>query len=281
MTDGFFSRIPPTFLLSLVAIISGCSLIQSCVPSEKYERTVRLSAPLQPGSVFTAQTHNGSITITGAEAADCNLTATIIARAPTEEDAKKLAEEIKIKLEPFGNKLTIKIEKPAFMKNKSVSVNLNAAVPNRTNLELTTHNGGVSITNITGEVNCTTHNGAITALQVSDTIKLQTHNGSVVCREISGDARLTTHNGEIRAVYSENAPAVFNTSMVTHNGSIDFTGPPNLSAVVEVSTHNGSISTKLPITVIGDVSKRKLRGTIGTGQGKLHVESHNGSIKIR
>ena len=36
---------------------------------------------MQTGSTFAAQTHNGSITIEGAEVADCNLTATIVAHA--------------------------------------------------------------------------------------------------------------------------------------------------------------------------------------------------------
>ncbi len=92
---------------------------------------------------------------------------------------------------------------------------------------------------------------------------------------------LRTHNGGVKAAYAKNAPPVCNISIVTHNGGVDFTAPSNLSAEVEVATHNGSINTDLPITVIGKVTKRKLTGTIGTGQGKLHLETHNGSIKIR
>jgi len=69
--------------------------------------------------------------------------------------------------------------------------------------------------------------------------------------------------------------------IVTHNGDIDFTSPPNFSAKADISTHNGSIRTALPITVVGEVSKRELRGTIGSGEGRLHLETHNGSIKIK
>jgi hypothetical protein len=63
--------------------------------------------------------------------------------------------------------------------------------------------------------------------------------------------------------------------MATHNGGVDFTAPPNLSAMVDVSTHNGSIKTNLPITVVGKIGRRKLTGKIGTGEGKLHLETHN------
>jgi DUF4097 and DUF4098 domain-containing protein YvlB len=247
----------------------------------KYERTVQLSAPLSPGSGFAARTHNGSITIAGADVTDCNVTATITARAITEEDAKELAERTTVKLEPFGDKLTAKIDKPTLLVNKSVSVSLDVQVPNRTDLELTTHNGSIRVTDITGRLNATTHNGKVTAEQISGTTELHTHNGSVICREISGDTQLKTHNGGIKVYYSETAPSVCNISLITYNGGIELATPSDFSGDVDASTHNGSINTELPITVKGKVSRRKLTGTIGAGQGKLHLSTHNGSIKLR
>lgn len=268
--------------LFLLVIVAGCCIhMGSCAMQARYERQVRLSAPLQPGSAFEARTHNGSITITGADVTDCNLTAVIIARAATEEDAQKLAEEVKIKLQPFGSRLTVQIEKPQFMMNRSVSVNLNVTVPNRTDTELITHNGAVTIANITGSTDATTHNGRVTTENISGETKLQTHNGKITCRQISGGIQLHTHNGSITAVCSTDAPPVCDVSMVTHNGSVDFTAPPNLSAKVQISTHNGSISTDLPITVMGKITKRELTGSIGEGQGKLHLETYNGSINLR
>jgi len=282
MRTGLLTKVSLICVLCLLITMMGCYVnIGSWAMRAKYEKIVQLSAPLQPGSTFAAQTHNGSVTIEGAEVTDCNLTATIIAQAMTEEDAKKLAEQTKIKLEPFGDKLTVKIEKPTLMRNRSVSVNLNVKVPNQTNLELTTYNGAVKIANITGEVNGTTHNGGVTATKVSGTAKLGTHNGSITCEEISGDVQLGTHNGGVKVFYSEAAQPVCSVSVVTHNGGVEFTAPPNFSAVVEASTHNGSIKTDLPITVSGEVSKEKLTGTIGMGQGKLHLETHNGSITIK
>jgi len=258
-------------------ILSGCD-----ISSAKYTRAVQVSAPLSAGSTFAAQTHNGSITVYGADVADCNLTATITARAATEEAAKKLAEKIKITLEPSGNKLTAKIEKPTILRmGQSVAVSLDVQVPDHTSLELTTHNGSIEITNITGKVNGTTHNGKVTVEKVCGTATLQTHNGSIRCKEISGDTQLKTHNGSVKVYYAEGAPPICNVSLITHNGGIDFTAPPDFSAVVEASTHNGSIKTDLPITIVGEVSKRKLKGTIGTGQGKLHLQTYNGSIKIQ
>ncbi len=244
-------------------------------------RTIYLSAPLPPGSGFETKTHNGYIIITGADVTDCNITAEITARAMTEEDARELAEQTNVVFEQGMNKLTAKIVKPLNMFNRSVGVNLKITVPNQTDLELTTHNGRVEISNITGKVDGTTHNGKMTIENVSGDIELLTHNGHITCREVSGNTKLRTHNGGIDVYYSETAPPVCDVSLITHNGSIELESPPNFSAEVNASTHNGSINTDLPITVKGKVSKRRLTGTISTGEGKLHLETHNGSIKIK
>lgn len=270
-------------LLCMILLIAGCYIDLGCCSMQaKYERTVQLSAPLSPGSNFAATTHNGSITINGTDTAGCSLTATIVARAMTEEIARELAEEeVKVTLEPSGNGLVVKIDKPKYMRNRSVSVNLDVTIPNRANLKLNTHNGSVTITDIDGQIDATTHNGKVTAEKVSGTIELLTHNGSVTCQDVSGDSKLRTHNGKIKAYYSQSAQPVCDITMITHNGGIDLKTPPDFSAAVEASTHNGSIDTKLAITVIGKLSRKKIKGSIGKGEGKLHLETHNGSIDIR
>ncbi len=275
MRKGHFTRIPIGCLLCAVIFFAGCNM------RAKYQRTVRLSAPLSPGSTFTAQTHNGSITTNGADVTDCSVVAVITARATTEEQAMELAEEVEISLEPSGDTLTVKIKKPIRLINKSVGVSLNVTVPNQTSLGLEIHNGSVAVTDITGDVHAITHNGKITTMRVSGSTVLETHNGSISVRSTSGDAKLRTHNGSVKAFYAESASSVSDISIVTSNGSIELATPPDLSARVEVSTHNGSINTDLPITIIGKVSKKRLTGTVGSGEGRLHLETHNGSIRIR
>jgi DUF4097 and DUF4098 domain-containing protein YvlB len=281
MRNCYITKLSLGCLLGLLTLPAGCYINIGCAMQERYERTVQLSAPLSPGSTFVAETHNGSITLRGADTAECNLTATIVGQAATEEDAQELAEETQVTLEPSDNKLVVKIDKPTLRMNQSVSVSLDAAVPNKTDLELLTHNGAVEITHIAGRVDAATHNGKVTTEDVSGTAVLKTNNGAVNCTGISGDAQLQTHNGSVKAYYSQAAPSVCDISIVTYNGSIEFTAPPDFSAQVEASTHNGSVHTDLPITVVGKVSKSEMKGTIGTGQGKLRLETHNGSIRIK
>lgn len=275
MRNGHFKRASLGLLLCMALLISGCNM------RAKYQRTVRLSAPMSPGSTFTAQTHNGYITTDGADVADCNMVATITARAATEEQAQQLAEEVEISLEPSGDGLTARIKKPTRLINKSVGVSLDVTVPGRANLELVTHNGPVVIADVTGDVRATTHNGRVETQRVSGSAVLTTHNGKISVKQTSGNAKLKTHNGSVKAFYADSAPSDSDISIVTHNGSIELESPPDLSARIEASTNNGSIKTDLPITISGKFRKNRLVGTIGSGQGRLYLETHNGSIRLR
>jgi len=281
MKNHHFVKVSLGCLLCLVMFSAGCINIGSCAMQAKYQRTVQLSAPLSPGSTFEAQTHNGSITINGAESAECNMTATIVARAGTDEEALELAEQVNVTLVPSGSRLITKIDKPTQLINKSVSVSLDVDVPNKTDLELVTHNGAVDISDITGRLEATTHNGKVTSERVSGTTAFETHNGSVTSEEISGSTQLKSHNGSIEVYYADTAPSVCDISIVTYNGGIELKTPPSFSATIDASTNNGSINTDLPITVSGKISKSSLKGTIGSGEGQLHLETHNGSIRIR
>ncbi|MHC4174986.1 MAG: hypothetical protein ACYTBX_03665 [Planctomycetota bacterium] len=50
-------------------------------------------------------------------------------------------------------------------------------------------------------------------------------------------------------------------------------------------THNGSVRTDLPLTVIRKASKKKIMEMVRPGQlfcvGKVYIKTHNGTVRIR
>ena len=88
-----------------------------------------------------------------------------------------------------------------------------------------------------------------------------------------------TSDGSVHIVCAADAPTVIDARVSTSDGGITFAAPQGLSAVVEASTDDGSIRTALPITVEGKVDK-SLRGTVGAGEGRLILKTHDGSITI-
>lgn len=305
-----------SFICLLLVIISCCIQAGCGINYSKYERTVQVSEYLEPGSEFSAENRNGSISAMGFDVSECRVIATIIARAQTVEAAKELAEETSIELVPYGKKLSVKIIKPHILWGKSVTVNLGIIIPKQTPLNITsrggavyvseinrnikaetrngkvtiskikgdinteTRNGGVVISDIKGDIDAETSNGSITIRKSSGSIKAEADNGRVILQDISGDIDVSTRNGKVKAVYSKTARPICNAVIVTRNGSIDFTPPPGFSASVEVSTRNGTIQSNLPIAINGKIGK-SIKGEIGSGKGRLFLETRNGSIKIK
>ena len=257
-----FTKISLVCLLCLLTVTTSSCINIGGWQRAKYERTDKLDAPLGPGSKLTLENDVGSINVTGLDVTGCNVTATITVKAPTEEEAKELADQITIGLEQDGETLTVKIQKPRTKKRRLISISFNITVPKQTALELGIDVGKIQISNIT------------------ETIKAQTDVGQITCKEIAGDIDLKADVGTVKVVYSKTAPATCSIAISTDVGAIDLTTPPNFSAVVDADTDVGSIRTDLPLTVKGKIGK-SLHGTIGDGEGKLYLRTDVGSIRIR
>lgn len=149
-------------------------------------------------------------------------------------------------------------------------------------VDLRTSDGSVKLEDATA-TSCTarTSDGSITLADVrTDSLALHTSDGSVRCRDIAMNRlECRTSDGSVHITCAPDAPTVIDGTVSTSDGSITFAAPQGLSAVVEASTDDGSIRTGMPITVEGKVDK-SLRGTIGAGEGRLVLKTHDGSITI-
>lgn len=308
MREGLHKRVSLACLLGLTLFLaSSCVYIEGCDygtdwgPTVKHERQVELSAPLEAGSAFQARTCDGSISIEGAETSECRVLATIRAHARTQEKAQELAEQIQVGLEPSARGLSVVIDKPTIIHNAGYGVSLVVAIPTETSLELVTSDGSVHVTNIRGTIAATTSDGNIRVEGVEGNVRLKTSDGSIHLAEMRGDnleartsdggircqniavARLICHtsDGSVHVECAPDAPRAPEMAVTTSDGSITLAAPPDLSAVIDASTSDGSIHTSLPITVQGRVGKSSLRGTIGAGEGKVTLKTSDGSITIR
>jgi DUF4097 and DUF4098 domain-containing protein YvlB len=381
--------------LCLLLIISGCDIQIGDWGQAKYERTVQRQAPLSPGSKLYVETDSGSITITGGDVTECSVIANICGRAPTEEEAQLLAEQVKIELETAGNTMTVKAYKPPSRSRRSISISYDITVPKQTNIECASSYGSIELADIKGQTSGKTSSGSIEATNIEGLVNLDTSYGSVTCRNITsdnitvksssgsitaeiikgsaqlttsygsitctdisdGDIKLNTSSGKIKLsnasfgdcdahtsygsiisdglkgksiklhsdsgsinltessadttslttsyggitcrqittnnitaksgsgnldiACSESAPAQIIADLVTSYGNIDFAAPSSFTGQVDLSTSYGSIRTNRPITINGDINKKELKGTIGEGNGKLHLQTGSGSINLQ
>ncbi len=342
----------------LLVFAVGCNIQIGDWSRAKYEKTVHQQTVIEHGSTIKVGTSSGSITITGAEVTDCDVVAEICVRAPTEQEAYEISENVKIILEPVGNTLTIKVDKPQLSNNRSISISYDITVPKQTNVQCNSSYGALKLTNIDGDVSGKTSSGSITAEDIEGSVDLNTSYGSVTCLDISGgDIKLKTSSGRIKLsiasfgdcdlhtsygsitvdefegdsiklhsssgsinvtdacvkatnistsyghitcrqittadltaksgsggidiTCSDSTPSDITANVVTSYGSIDFIAPQDFSGEVELGTSYGSVRTDLPVTITGQVSKKRIAGTIGQGKGKLYLKTSSGSIKLK
>ncbi len=256
------------FLINLCFVISLCLLtvFSGCKDSDslfraKHQRTEHTSVPIAGVAGLNVETDVGSITVTGADVTDCNITAEITVKAQTKEKAQKLAEEVKIELESSSDTLTIKMVKPAELKKQSLVVDFKIIAPRYMKLDCSTGVGNVTVSEIEGR------------------IEASVNVGSIVCHMVVAELDLSSNVGSVKVKYADTAPAACNANITTNVGSIEFTAPPELSAQVSASTNIGSVKTARPITVVGKVGK-SIKGTIGSGEGKVLLKTNIGSIEI-
>ncbi len=258
MKKHFLINLCFMFSLCLLTVFSGCN---DSSFKAKYQRTEHRSVPIAGVTGLNVESDVGSITVTGADVTDCNITAEITVKAQTKEKARKLAEEVKIELESSDDTLTIKVVKPTELKKRGLVVDFKIIAPRHIKLD------------------CSTAVGTVTVSDIEGRIEASVNVGSIICRKVVAELDLSSNVGSVTVKYKDTAPAACKANIITNVGSIEFTAPPQLSAQVHASTNIGSVKTAKPITVVGKVGK-SIKGTIGSGEGKVLLKTNVGSIEI-
>ncbi len=164
----------------------------------RYERTASQQAPLATNTAIDVESRNGSITITGAEASEFSVEAKITGHAPTEDEAKDLAEKTEIRLESVGNTLRVRAVTPATGDNRGVSVSYTITAPKRIGVKCDSDYGSLHVAGIEGTVTGKSGNGSIEVMDIQGPVNLRTSYGSITCTNVTGQmTELESSNGSI------------------------------------------------------------------------------------
>ena len=109
---------------------------------------------------------------------------------------------------------------------------------------------------------------------------IHTMSGDVDVATAKGPVKVESMNGDVR-LRIEAFGDTGGVSASTINGSLTAELPPQLDAEVEAKTVNGSITTDYPLTVNGKFMGRNVKGTLGRGGRNVHLETVNGSIRMK
>jgi DUF4097 and DUF4098 domain-containing protein YvlB len=180
-------------------LLVSCINVERWGPRVRREREVELSASMPPASALHADTKDGSISVQGADAEECRLTAKIQVRAASKEKADEIAEAIQVRLDRSADGLEVVTDAPRLDNIAEYSVSLTLLVPRRAALKLTTGDGQVSVKDIDGPVEARTANGNVQIENVKGDIRSRSYDGAVTCAQIEArNVDLYTSNGNIR-----------------------------------------------------------------------------------
>jgi len=241
------------------------SLLLTSVAFADVKETEEFSFDIEDGGRLSLENVNGDIEITGG--AGNSILVTAYKKAGTQEYLDKL----KIEVDASDDYVRIETKHPKnegrwykFGSDSSGSVSYVLTVPSGISLdEISTVNGDVDISAVSGNVKAETVNGDLDTSDLTANVKLETVNGGILAHfdTLGGDQRVS-------------AEAV--------NGKIVLQLPSDASARINAETVNGSIDADdFGLEAEKGFVGRDLNGEIGNGDARISLDTVNGSIRIR
>ncbi len=203
--------------------------------------------------------NNGGITVRGWTGKETLVRSRIEAWADTDSAASLLAGQVHSDsaagmIRPSG---------PETKNNGGWSVSYEVFVPHSTDLTLSAHNGGITISDIKGRLDMSTTNGGVKVTRVAGEIKGKSTNGGVHV-ELNGDSWTGS-----------------SITLRTTNGGVHLALPANASAHVQTETINGGVRSDFPVpSPPGERRPRKLDFNIGAGGPLIQLSTTNGGVHL-
>ena len=242
--------------------------------------TVPLSDPSRPG-VIDISLVQGSITVRGTNRKVVLVTARPDTDRPSrryDPDAtgmRRIPQTAGYRITEEGNRIKMSSDSP----NRSLTFEIEA--PSRTNLKLSTVNGGeILVENIEGD------------LEVSNV------NGSVTLNGVAGSVMAGTTNGNVRATLTR-VTAARDMAFTSLNGTVDVTLPPTTKANLRLRSDHGDVYSDFDVQLAPAsstpsvqesqnsngryriVRNRSIVGTINGGGPDFELRTFNSNVYVR
>jgi DUF4097 and DUF4098 domain-containing protein YvlB len=201
---------------------------------------------------------NGGISIKGANRSDILVRSKVEAYQDNESDSRRMASEIRVETSAGR----IHATGPAGDGHHGWGVSYEILLPEKTDLTLRTHNGGISISGVRGRTHFEATNGGVTLNQLAGSVDGHTTNGGLHL-ELASD-----HWDGDRCDVS------------TTNGGVTIRIPSNYSAHLETGTVNGGVKIDFPVTVQGEIN-RQIAVDLGSGGKLVRAKTTNGGVNVQ
>jgi DUF4097 and DUF4098 domain-containing protein YvlB len=162
-------------------------------------------------------------------------------------------------------------------------------------LEAHTSGGSIRLRDVAGKARVETSGGSIEAVNLSGPLRGETSGGSIRLEDVSGDADVHTSGGGITIrnaggrVAAETSGGSIDASFAkgnSHGGRLESSGGGITVSVdpavsLSIDAEGNHVHADLPLRVQGEISRRSLHGSLGSGGESLRLRTSGGGIRIR
>jgi DUF4097 and DUF4098 domain-containing protein YvlB len=200
---------------------------------------------------------NGGVSVLGSSRGDVLVRMRIEASGSSDAEAQTLASQVRVS----AGAGRISADGPANDSGHQWSVSYEVFVPHDINLDLTTHNGGVHLSDVRGNIQFSAVNGGVHLTRIAGNVHGQTTNGGLHI-ELAG-SRWDGQGMEVS----------------TTNGGVHLEVPENYSARLEGSTVNGGMHSDFA-GMVQAKNARQISANLGGGGAVLSVKTMNGGVHV-
>ena len=267
------------FVLGSVLVIAAVSAAGARQQPDADRVTVPLSDASRPALIDVSLVH-GSITVRGTSRKDVVVTARPDVDRPSrrsDPDAtglRRIPQAAGYRISEEANRIRIQSDNP----NRSITFEIEA--PARSNLKLSTVNGGdILVEGIDGEID------------VSNV------NGGIALNNVAGSVNAGTTNGSVRASLTR-VTAAREMSFTSLNGAVDVTLPPSTKANLRMRSDHGDVYSDFDVQLaassaptVQETSSRNGRyrinrnrsivGSINGGGPEFELRTFNSNVYVR
>jgi len=213
------------------------------------------------GKLSVDSSPNGGVTIKGWSRGDVLVRARVEASGENEGAASITTSRVLID----GSGGQVRATGPEQTDNSNWSVSYEVFVPQTSDITLKTVNGGLSLSDIRGQIQFESINGGVHLKRVAGEIKGSTVNGGI-------DVEVTGAMADWRQM-----------DLKTNNGGVTVAVPANYSARVQAETGMGRIQSDFPLPPAPNAEERSRRVefNVGSGGPPLHITTGNGGIRLK
>ena len=202
---------------------------------------------------------NGGATVKGWSRNEVLVRARVEGWGNSDSDARVTASQVYI--DASGGH--VQARGPESLNNTGWSVSFEIFVPQATSLTAKTANGGITVSDIRGN------------------LSFEATNGGIHLSRLAGEATGTTVNGGVNIELTGATWEGSRVQVTTRNGGVSISIPQNYSAHFQTETVNGSLKSEFPVNQQGEAQSRSHDFSLGAGGPLIHVTTTNGGVKLK